>query len=205
MSHAKSTDHNLPEIIKGLQFSCSIATDLLEQYSEGSVWVELANGEKLCETHYWRLASWLAPKAHADLDGSGLALWGDAQPGGWRVCDSDGQSRGNEELERAILRALCERFGLDENAELSRAVRAEVEGWDLDDPTEPTPDEVADSLSLECSDHWAVGLVCDVPCLVWHENEETRLAWHADEADARRVAETCESRIKAALQALNAE
>jgi hypothetical protein len=33
---------------------------------------------------------WLQPGAHADLDGSGLSCWGDAQQGGWRSVGGDG-------------------------------------------------------------------------------------------------------------------
>jgi hypothetical protein len=39
----------------------------------------------------WRFCGHLKPGAHADIDGSGIALWGDSQPGGWRVLDSDGE------------------------------------------------------------------------------------------------------------------
>jgi hypothetical protein len=39
----------------------------------------------------WKFCGHLKPGAHADIDGSGLALWGDSQPGGWRVLDSDGE------------------------------------------------------------------------------------------------------------------
>lgn len=44
--------------------------------------------------HGWANCGWLARGASADLDGSGLACWGDSQPGGWRTCDGDGQSSG---------------------------------------------------------------------------------------------------------------
>ena len=42
----------------------------------------------------WNVCGWLAPGASQDLDGSGLALWGNSQPGGWTTCDSDGSGRG---------------------------------------------------------------------------------------------------------------
>ena len=42
----------------------------------------------------WNVCGWLAPGASQDLDGSGLALWGSSQPGGWTSCDSDGSGRG---------------------------------------------------------------------------------------------------------------
>lgn len=42
----------------------------------------------------WNVCGWLAPGANQDLNGSGLALWGDSQPGGWTSCDDDGSQRG---------------------------------------------------------------------------------------------------------------
>ena len=42
----------------------------------------------------WVCCGWIAPGASADLDGSGLANWGDSQPGGWSVCDGDGAFSG---------------------------------------------------------------------------------------------------------------
>lgn len=42
----------------------------------------------------WVLCGWLPVGASADLDGSGLALWGSSQPGGWTSCHGDGQCRG---------------------------------------------------------------------------------------------------------------
>ena len=42
----------------------------------------------------WNVCGWLAPGASQDLDGSGLALWGSSQPGGWTSCDNDGSGRG---------------------------------------------------------------------------------------------------------------
>lgn len=54
----------------------------------------LVVGDKEYALTGWFVAGWLAPGAHADLDGSGLANWGDSQPGGWSVCRTDGQSNG---------------------------------------------------------------------------------------------------------------
>lgn len=56
--------------------------------------VTLTIGDETHEIHGWRLVGWLAPGAHADLDGSGLGLWGDSQPGGWTWCHGDGQCSG---------------------------------------------------------------------------------------------------------------
>lgn len=46
------------------------------------------------EANGWALLGWLAPGAHADLDGSGLEVWGDGQSGGWTQCDGDGREQG---------------------------------------------------------------------------------------------------------------
>lgn len=42
----------------------------------------------------WAVAGFLRPGSHMDIDGSGLEIWGDSQPGGWSVCDSDGTFNG---------------------------------------------------------------------------------------------------------------
>ena len=52
------------------------------------------NGDVIADAEGWAIGAWLAPGAHQDIDGSGLALWGDSQPGGWRTADGDGASTG---------------------------------------------------------------------------------------------------------------
>ena len=42
----------------------------------------------------WAIGAWLAPGAHQDIDGSGLAMWGDSQPGGWSTAHGDGVTTG---------------------------------------------------------------------------------------------------------------
>lgn len=56
--------------------------------------VELTIGDEILTVDGWALCGWLAPGAHADLDGSGLAVWGDAQHGGWTSCSGDGATNG---------------------------------------------------------------------------------------------------------------
>ena len=56
--------------------------------------IQLAVGAVVHDLDGWYLCGWLAPRAHADLDGSALALWGDAQSGGWTMCDGDGTHSG---------------------------------------------------------------------------------------------------------------
>lgn len=56
--------------------------------------VRIAVGEKTLDVTGWVCCGWLTPGANQNLDGSGLANWGDSQPGGWSVCDGDGASTG---------------------------------------------------------------------------------------------------------------
>lgn len=63
-------------------------------YGSADYTVTLAVGEHEVTVPAWAHCGWLAPGAHADLDGSGLAVWGDSQPGGWSVCDGDGAYSG---------------------------------------------------------------------------------------------------------------
>lgn len=61
-----------------------------EGYGSVDYTVTLTVGEHAVEIECWGHCGWLAPGASADIDGSGLTLWGDSQPGGWSVCDGDG-------------------------------------------------------------------------------------------------------------------
>jgi len=58
-------------------------------YANYEVTFKIGEHERTVEGYC--LCGWLKPGASGDLDGSGLALWGDAQPGGWSVCDGDSQ------------------------------------------------------------------------------------------------------------------
>lgn len=60
--------------------------------------VELNIGAEQYLLEGWKLCGWLRPGAHADLDGSGLALWGSAQPGGWTSCSTDGSCNGTPRI-----------------------------------------------------------------------------------------------------------
>lgn len=70
-----------------------------EGYGSVDYTVTLTVGEREVEIECWGHCGWLAPGAHEDLDGSGLTCWGDAQPGGWRVCDGDGAHTGRPRVE----------------------------------------------------------------------------------------------------------
>ena len=61
-----------------------------EGYGSADYTTTLTVGDRQLEIPCWGHCGWLAPGANADLDGSGLSVWGDSQPGGWRVCDGDG-------------------------------------------------------------------------------------------------------------------
>jgi len=61
-----------------------------EGYGSVDYRVTLAAGDRQVDIDCWGHCGWLAPGASADIDGSGLAAWGDSQPGGWSVCDGDG-------------------------------------------------------------------------------------------------------------------
>lgn len=51
-------------------------------------------GDVVAPVSGWAIGAWLAPGAHADINGSGLALWGDSQPGGWTTAHDDGATTG---------------------------------------------------------------------------------------------------------------
>ena len=61
-----------------------------EGYGSADYTTTLTIGDRQLEIPCWGHCGWLAPGANADMDGSGLAVWGDSQTGGWRVCDGDG-------------------------------------------------------------------------------------------------------------------
>lgn len=65
-----------------------------EGYCSGDYEITLKIGEHELTVPAWCHCGWLAPGANADLDGSGLSLWGSSQPGGWRVVDGDGAYNG---------------------------------------------------------------------------------------------------------------
>jgi hypothetical protein len=70
-------------------------------FADYALQLRIRNGDRLVETRVdgWYHCGWIAPGASADLDGSGLALWGTNQPGGWSVCDNDGQTSGRPSVE----------------------------------------------------------------------------------------------------------
>lgn len=70
------------------------AGDELTRPYRMTVFVESPAGTRDLAVSGWHLCGWLARGASADLDGSGLDLWGDSQPGGWSVCDGDGAVSG---------------------------------------------------------------------------------------------------------------
>jgi hypothetical protein len=61
--------------------------------------VNMTIGDLRVVVNGWYNCGWIAPGASQDLDGSGLANWGSSQPGGWSVCDGDGQVSGRPTIE----------------------------------------------------------------------------------------------------------
>jgi hypothetical protein len=61
-----------------------------EGYGSADYTTTITVGDRSVEIPCWGHCGWLAPGANADIDGSGLSIWGDSQPGGWSVCDGDG-------------------------------------------------------------------------------------------------------------------
>lgn len=56
--------------------------------------IEVTVGDETQFLECWKLASFLEAGASCNLDGSGLALYGNSQPGGWVCLDSDGADTG---------------------------------------------------------------------------------------------------------------
>lgn len=69
-------------------------TEVSDGYAAAEYQIDLHVGDHVITLDCWAHVGWLVPGANADLDGSGLALWGSSQPGGWSVCDGDGQTSG---------------------------------------------------------------------------------------------------------------
>ena len=68
------------------------------EHADAGYWnydMEIIVGEQTYKIECWKLATFLERGADQDLDGSGLELLGNSQPGGWRCLNSDGQARGN--------------------------------------------------------------------------------------------------------------
>ena len=65
--------------------------------AEGTITLTIA-GQEVASLACWAACGWLARGASQDLDGSGLALWGSAQPGGWSSCDGDGANTGRPRI-----------------------------------------------------------------------------------------------------------
>lgn len=124
--------------------------DVDEDYRGYTVTIEF-QGQTI-EAKGWWLVGWLAPGANGDLDGSGLALWGDSQSGGWRVLDDDGQMSGLVYV-REWTDGACSIYGAD-HTEVA-AITCDEETRDklaaavkscLVRPSEPDDEDMYDSL-----------------------------------------------------------
>ena len=71
-------------------------TDIKDGYADFTTTLVLDDGvgSATVEIECWLRCGWLPPGSHQNLDGSGLANWGDSQPGGWECLESDGQGKG---------------------------------------------------------------------------------------------------------------
>jgi len=95
MSEANVVEVVLPEIsVEAADAATEDLSDLGDSYCSALYDFTLCVGERKLRGEGWVFCGWLPPGAHADLDGSGLTLWGDSQPGGWRCLDGDGQESG---------------------------------------------------------------------------------------------------------------
>ena len=80
------------------------ATTTKPEHTEDGYWnyeMALEVNEQTYEINCWKLATFLERGASQDIDGSGLALWGDSQPGGWRVLDFDSQGKGKPSVDES--------------------------------------------------------------------------------------------------------
>lgn len=198
------------DIMERLEFRVSNehGLDLADGYAEAAVAVEL-DGEALCEGLVCWLVGHLATGASQDIDGSGLALWGSSQVGGWRSthCGAGPDATdGRREIGEAVARALVAR-GLLVEDDVEEVVGA-VLGWDFGDCNEPGADVIWEALETRRShddDEWRVGRLCgrNTPILAWiDEDGGRRFTWSPNAGEIARAAACAETRIKAALDAL---
>jgi hypothetical protein len=83
------------------RFGCG--GDCLSEYE-----VAIRIGEWSATVGGWVICGWVQPGAHADLDGSGLALWGNSQPGGWSWCHGGGGASGRPRVDDSYARDVGE-------------------------------------------------------------------------------------------------
>lgn len=96
-------------------------------------------GVRLAKADAWLLAGWVSRGASQDLDGSGLSFWGDNQPGGWRVCVSDGAEHGLREIAVAYRQAISDAIS-PELHDLFDVLESVDISQDISSPDCPEPD-----------------------------------------------------------------
>lgn len=146
-----------------------------EGYGSADYTTTLTVGDRAIEIPCWGHCGWLAPGASADLDGSGLSLWGDSQPGGWSVCDGDGAYDGRP------------RVIADRSPECGDPISV---GATPLDSVEVTPDMVPE---------WAAALAALAA------TPEDAEEWADRESDAADVREAVAEAIEAALEDISAD
>lgn len=171
--------------------------------------LERGNESATCEATVggWVNCGWLKPGANSDLDGSGLALWGNSQPGGWTQCDGDGQSDGRPWLEAdGTTLYVCDNYvyGAGESTSfdllklahwLSEAEAAALvedivfahRECDSPDIDEPTAEEIARELGCDDDNPIVMGNYCDAGrVLAWVNREgEVRSTYWPNEREIR--------------------
>lgn len=95
----ESKKPNQPTTMSKIKINTSTPEHTGDGYWGYTVTVEVDGTDH--EIECWKLATWLARGASEDIDGSGLECWGNSQPGGWRVLDSDSQSRGKPDADHS--------------------------------------------------------------------------------------------------------
>jgi len=196
-SSAETAEELLDALLQGIEFDAPTPeVDLGENYT--STVVEVTMGDTaLCSARRWWFVGLLAPGAHADLDGRGLALWGASQPGGWRCLDQDGDAYGLADLIQAVQGALLAlpvvaTDGDDGQEWLDAVTRErverEIDRWAIPRPSKPTASEIARHLGVgRDAAPWASGTVCGAPSIAW-VNGDISVAVHPDTGDIRRAA-----------------
>lgn len=146
-----------------------------EGYGSANYTTTLKVGDREIDIPCWGHCGWLAPGANADLDGSGLSVWGDSQPGGWSVCDGDGAYDGRP-------RVIEDRESVCDTPIIVSATHL--------DSLEVTPDMVPEWAA-------AVAALAATP----EDSEE----WSDRESDAADVREAVAAAIEAALEDIRAD
>lgn len=150
--------------------------------------VEVALAGVSVTADVWRRVGYVQPRAHMDLDGSGLELWGDSQYGEWRVLWSDGLDMGTRELREALAAALGrEGVDLDEVISLDDVIdRVKDSAPDVAEPDDDWWVERADEDDL-AGRGWSLVEGWGTSALVYRAGSTDEVVLHPGKATARAV------------------